>query len=105
MDIETTFDLLSSSVRRNIVATLHESGPITRPELTAALADKEDDDADASADAQRRMRIALHHNHLPRLADAGVIEYDDDTVTATPQLEVLARSLAAADGEPSAALI
>ena len=105
MDIETTFDLLSSSVRRNIVTTLHESGPITRPELTAALARKEGDDEGAPEDAQRRMRIALHHNHLPRLADAGVIEYDDDTVTATPQLEVLARSLAAADGEPSTALI
>lgn len=28
-----------------------------------------------------RMAIALHHNHLPRLADGGLVEYDVDRRT------------------------
>lgn len=98
MDIETTFDLLSSEVRRDIVAALHETRSIRRPDLTATLADGDGETA------RRRLRIALHHRHLPRLADAGVIEYDGETVTATSRLEQLANSLSLADGEPSAAL-
>lgn len=30
-------------------------------------------------DHRQRIRIALHHNHLPRLKDVGLVEYDTDT--------------------------
>lgn len=32
--------------------------------------------ADSSAVDVERLAIALHHNHLPRLADSGLVEYD-----------------------------
>lgn len=36
-------------------------------------------------DHRRRVLLALHHNHLPKLADHGLLEYDPDAgiVTAT----------------------
>lgn len=108
MDTETTFDILSSPVRRNVIAILHDSGPITRTELAARLADAMDDAAGAEAArgaSPRQLRISLHHNHLPRLADAGVVEYDDDGVTATSALERLAGALAFSDVEASSALV
>lgn len=31
---------------------------------------------DSSADRRQQIKIGLLHNHLPRLADAGLLEYD-----------------------------
>ena len=36
-----------------------------------------DEDAERASDEhRRRVRIALHHTHLPKLADAGIVDYD-----------------------------
>lgn len=98
LDFETRFDLLSSSIRRRIVVLLDESGALAREELTANLAPTpEDSETDIEAGSEtagtRRVRIALEYNHLPRLAEAGVVEYDDETVTPTPRLASLAEAL------------
>lgn len=92
MDTETTFDLMSSSVRRTIIAVLHESNSVPRDRLTAILARVEADGGD-SENARRSVRIALHHTHLPRLEDNDLITYDDETVTATAELETVAQSV------------
>lgn len=89
---ETTFDLLSSVVRRELITTLHESGSVPRSRLTEMLASAEAD-GDADEDSRRRMRIALHHNHLPKLAEAGLVNYDDEEVTGTSRLDALAREI------------
>ncbi|WP_276271734.1 DUF7344 domain-containing protein [Haloarcula litorea] len=50
----------------------------TLASLTAALSER----ADASGSTEGRdrdLRVALHHVHLPKLDDAGVIHYDPDT--------------------------
>lgn len=45
----------------------------------------------APTDRQERVRVDLHHNHLPRLADAGLVDYDARTGTvrnrAAPSLD------------------
>lgn len=98
MNIETTFDMLSSSVRRTIIAVLHETDSIERHRLTATLAALETDgDEDVVADARRRIRVSLHHNHLPRLADGDLITYDDETVTATSELDEIAQAVSLPD--------
>jgi hypothetical protein len=91
MDRETTSDLFRSSVRREIVAILHESGSIGHDRLTETLAMSE---ADADEDARRQIRIALYHNHLPRLAEAELVVYDDETVTPTNRLQAVASKVA-----------
>lgn len=93
MDIETTFDLLSSSARRTIIAVLHETDSIERHRLTTTLSAVEADGLDASEENRRQVRIALHHNHLPRLAQGNLITYDDETVTATAELETVAQAV------------
>lgn len=95
MDIDTSFDLVTDDCRRAIVAVLHETSPISQERLTARIAAREAglrDDTEsrtAGRTTRRRIRIALHHNHLPKLADMGVIDYDDELVAATPELDIL----------------
>jgi hypothetical protein len=95
MDIETTFDMLSSSVRRTIIAVLHETDSIERQQLTATLAllETEGGDEDLVRQTRRRLRVSLHHNHLPRLADGDLITYDDETVSATSELDEIAQDV------------
>ncbi|WP_137284965.1 DUF7344 domain-containing protein [Halorussus salinisoli] len=95
MNRNTTFDLLSSPVRREIIVTLHESEAVDWDRLTEAVATAE---TDTDKDARRQIRIALHHNHLPRLAEAGLVVYDDETVTATTRLDTVADEIARFDG-------
>lgn len=97
MHTETALDLLSHQYRRAIVDVLHETSPLSRPELTARLvtrvADENSRIGRSDDEVRRRVRIRLHHNHLPKLADAGAVEYDDESVAATPELETLASHL------------
>ncbi len=88
MDSETAFDLLGNEYRRAIVALLHEEGSVPRERLPSRLLDHGVPDEDART--RRRLRIALDQNHLPRLADAGVLRYDDETVTATEETAAVA---------------
>lgn len=107
MDFETAFDLVTRDCRRSVVAVLHETSPISRRRLTARIAARQaesrDDPRSRRPDrpTRRRIRIALHHNHLPKLADMGVIEYDEEMVAATPELEVLMDRLESPPRKPT----
>lgn len=95
MDIETAFDLLSHEARRAVVAVLCGTDSISRRRLTERVAGRLADPGAGLGDRptdrtdRYRIRIALHHNHLPRLADAGAIEYDDERVLTTSEFEDL----------------
>lgn len=73
MNTAEAFTLLSNPDRRHVVRTLLETTVTTIDDLAEGLA--------ASPDADSRTidqaKIELVHNHLPRLEDYGVIEYDD----------------------------
>ena len=94
LDRDTRFDVLSHQHRRTIITLLAETQTLTRGELTTQLAAAVTGTAaQPTAEHRRQLRIALHHNHLPKLADAGLIEYEDDTVTATSTLIAVADSM------------
>ena len=94
LDRDTRFDILSHQHRRALITLLAETPRQTRAELTTQLAAAITDIASQpAAEDRRQLRIALHHNHLPKLADANLIEYEDDTVTATPTLIAVADSM------------
>lgn len=80
--LDRIFDLLASRRRRYVVYQLNEAetAVVTLDELADQLVEWERD-WDGRDDRERatyrdRVRVTLHHNHLPRLADAGLIDYD-----------------------------
>ena len=88
--------VLSDESRRRIVALLACRNDLsTLDDLAAAVAARGDDPEDASIDAETRARTELHHRHLPKLADAGLLTYDYET-------KEIGRSLALGDAGPTA---
>ncbi|MFC7141450.1 hypothetical protein ACFQMA_16625 [Halosimplex aquaticum] len=74
------YDLLADERRRLALAELAErSAPIALDDLAAAVAAREVDGATPSATDTQRAAVSLHHAHLPRMADLGVIDYDAQT--------------------------
>lgn len=76
------FDLLSNPRRRFVINYLFEEDrPVSIQELSRELATWEFEvDADELTDQQeKRIYVALYQTHIPKLEDAGVVVYDDDT--------------------------
>ena len=97
ISLDELFDILSNSRRRHVVEFLDEQGGETSfRELTDAVALRETGDP-VSYDERKRVYVSLRQSHLPRLAEAGVVEYDRDrgTVEATPLFDTVVRPLEA----------
>ena len=77
--LDTVFDLLSNARRRYLLYHLYETeGSLsTLEEATEAVFEYErGEKPPAESGGRRQVRLALHHAHLPRVADAGLLEYD-----------------------------
>lgn len=71
LSIDTALEVLASARRRQLLGVLMEEAdpPEDRTKLAEQLA--------AASDADHEtVEASLAHHHLPRLADAGVIQYD-----------------------------
>lgn len=97
---QNALDILGDPIRRQVLHDLDpEEGPVTLSDLAdrvanphvrgaSAVAVQSDDANDATAttvtSATERVAIQLHHVHLPKLADYGLVEYDrrEKTVSA-----------------------
>lgn len=105
MDFETAFEILNDECRRAVVEILRDDSPVSRRRLTDRLAARgvgaHGNPEHRSPDPATRYRIhvTLHHDHLPRLADVGLIDYDDETVAATPELDAFVEWLGLLDRE------
>ena len=77
-DLDSLFELLANRHRRRLLAYLVETddGVATFSELIDHVAGVDSEDAD-----EREVAISIHHTHLPKLADEGVVEYDDRSET------------------------
>ncbi|GGN90976.1 MULTISPECIES: DUF7344 domain-containing protein [Haloarcula] len=72
--------LLTDERRRIALDVLSDRpGPVHLDELATEVATRESDTAMADPSAVERAAIALHHNHLPRLAASDIVEYDPET--------------------------
>lgn len=78
--------LLENSRRRTLLSVVLETDAETDEELARRVAARERNRplADVSDDVRDRVYVALVHNHLPRLADHDVIEYDRAAGTVEP---------------------
>lgn len=103
--IDAAFDAISDVRRRYALYYLREAESTDLDELATVLAGwrgAREDPADPVSPAdRRRLRLELHHAHLPALAAAGYVRYDADAGDVElgrlpPFLgDVLDRSLAA----------
>ncbi|NHN48576.1 hypothetical protein G9464_13370 [Halostella sp. JP-L12] len=82
------YDVLADERRRAALSELSDrDGPASLTELAHAVADRTEEGAASSPgepDAVDRIRISLHHQHLPMLADAELIAYDVDRKVVYP---------------------
>ena len=70
---ERIYKILSHPTRRVL---LHVLRGIETPTTIETVANEV-----AQTEKTRQLEVALHHSHLPKMADAGVIDYDPETGT------------------------
>lgn len=102
--VDAAFDALADERRRLALYYLRGRESATLDELATVVSGWQQARAPGTGrvtpDDREGVRIALHHVHLPRLADAGFVSYDADarevTVDRIPHVldSVLDRSLA-----------
>jgi len=82
------FGVLSSPRRRRILRTLAESNPRQTGEFTP-------DEFGADGEEVARFQVELYHVHLPKLADAGYVDWDRSagTVRRGPKYEEIRPTL------------
>jgi hypothetical protein len=73
-------ELITHRTRRQLCTVLNRAGSIPIPRLAARIADRL---ATGSATSTEQLRIALRHNHLPRLAERGLVRYARGGETVT----------------------
>lgn len=86
-DLDAVFDLLSKTRCRYTMYYVLENTPTTVGRLSGQIAawESETDIQSVTESEKQPITISLLHNHLPRLADHGIIEFDQrsgDIVTA-----------------------
>lgn len=91
--VDDLFALLADQQRRRLLVVLQEAETSVG---LSALARKIAGDATGSdTEGEEWIRINLHHCHIPGLAEAGLISYDEDQATAelTEQGRAVAEAL------------
>jgi hypothetical protein len=84
--IDEVLTLLSDRYRRHALACLDGlPDPVALEDLTDQVAGREFQQPPDRVSMITRTRIAteLHHTHLPKLEEAGIITYDDDAGQVT----------------------
>lgn len=81
---DVVFDLLSSPRRRFVLYYLNQvEGEVEIGELADEVAAWENDTAvdDLTSQQRKRVYVSLYQTHVPKMEDAGIIEYDSDSGT------------------------
>lgn len=78
--VDVIFDALSDPRRRWLVSYLRDrDGTSTVGEAAEALVRERDASGGNPAEKVDRIRTALHHVHVPKLADQRLVAYDPDS--------------------------
>lgn len=73
------YDLLSDEQRRRVLSALGGvSTPADIETVARSLVTAQGESDGAADDRIDHLEVALHHRHLPKLADAGLVDYDPD---------------------------
>jgi len=93
---EAVFECLAERRRRAVVAVLRDRGAASLHELADSIT--------GPNDRTKRVELELHHRHLPKLADAGLVEYDPDDRAIVPTEGTAAADIVAQTVEQCGAL-
>jgi hypothetical protein len=88
---DTAFDLLSNARRRFVLRRLQSDREgIELSDLAEELAAEENEVRPDELSAQQRKRtyVSLYQTHIPKLSEAGVVEYDSETGIVSPTRHV-----------------
>lgn len=103
---ETAFDLLRNGRRRHAITYVHETGDdaVTIGDLAEQIAAIENDVAvtDLTSAERKRVYVSLYQSHLPRMADRGVVRFDQDQgiVRSGPNIDSVIEYLGSVDDQP-----
>jgi hypothetical protein len=80
LDRSTVHDLLSSERRRHVLDCLDDHGSLALPDLADEVAAREHDEPFqyVPEDAVLTIYLSLYHAHVPKLAEAGLVDYDQE---------------------------
>lgn len=86
LESEHVYEALAHPRRRYLCRVLLDDTTRTLPDLATEIAAREDGvDEHAVTEARRqRVYVSLYHVHVPKLADEGVVAFDDIAETVTP---------------------
>ena len=83
LDESERFALASHPIRREAIRWLAEhDGSIALDDLATSLTA---DDSLSDATDPTRIRVELHHIHLPKLQEYGLLAYDHENLTIEPE--------------------
>lgn len=85
-DLDVVFSVLRNSRRRRILRYVDREGSTTLGELATHIAAIENgiEERAVSSDQRKLLYVSLYQSHLPKLGDAGCIDYDSDRGTVEP---------------------
>ena len=86
--IDDAFGLLANERRRLFLQVMRTYGEsLTLPDAAEEVAVRETGRQmpNISAELVREVYLSLYHDHLPRLVDAGLLEYDQQRDLVSPQ--------------------
>lgn len=80
---ETALRIVASQRRRAVIQSFHdrERNVATFESLVEHVSPENPPPDPGKFHSVERIRHDLHHNHLPRLEEAGLLEYDDRSAT------------------------
>ena len=96
------FEALSDGDRRHLLRALAASvEPIPFEEAVASVAAAREADGDAPP-ARRELRASLHHNHVPKLVEMGLVAEEASGIAyaATGRVDAVVTALLDLEGAP-----
>ncbi|MFB6069210.1 MAG: hypothetical protein ABEJ90_04705 [Halobacterium sp.] len=79
-------DILRNDRRRNVIKCLQETGhEVSLRDIAVRIAEIETGESPPPSNIRDSVYISLHQTHLPKLDDAGIVNYDSDRKTISLQ--------------------
>jgi len=80
--VTAIYDCLARARRRCILRCLNDAEkPLALADLAAEVANRESQRSDVDPETVKDVYLSLYHVHIPKLADADLVQYDKDRRT------------------------